>query len=58
MKLGPVTKSEKRNKTALKKFDDGVTSENFHCHFLNFLPIRKCLEAGFRTQSLQKLCFQ
>ena len=28
MKLGPVTKLDKRNKTTSKKFDDGVMSEN------------------------------
>ena len=28
MKLGPVTKLEKRNKTTSKKFDEDVISEN------------------------------
>ena len=28
MKLGPVTKVDKRNKTTSKKFDDDVLSEN------------------------------
>ena len=28
MKLGPVTKLDKRNKTTSKKFDDDVISEN------------------------------
>ena len=28
MKLGPVTKLDKRNKTMSKKFDDNVISEN------------------------------
>ena len=28
MKLGPVTKLDKRNKTTSKKFDDDVMSEN------------------------------
>ena len=28
MKLGPVTKLDKRNKTMSKKFDDDVMSEN------------------------------
>ena len=28
MKLGPVTKRDKRNKTTSKKFDDEVMSEN------------------------------
>ena len=29
MKLGPVTKLDKRNKTTLKKFDDDVISANY-----------------------------
>ena len=29
MKLGPVIKPDKRNKTTSKKFDDDVTSKNF-----------------------------
>ena len=29
MKLGPVTKIHKKNKTTLKKFDDNVMSRNF-----------------------------
>ena len=29
MKLGPVTKHDKRNKTTLKKFDDDVISANY-----------------------------
>ena len=29
MKLGPVTKLDKRNKTSSKKFDDEVMSENY-----------------------------
>ena len=29
MKLGPVTKIDKRNKTTSKKFDDDVMSENW-----------------------------
>ena len=29
MKLGPVTKLDKRNKTTSKKFDDEVISENY-----------------------------
>ena len=28
MKLGPVTKFDKRNKTTLKTFDDDIMSEN------------------------------
>ena len=29
MKLGPITKIDKRNKTTSKKFDDGVISEKW-----------------------------
>ena len=29
MKLGPVTKLDKRNKTTSKKFDDDIMSANF-----------------------------
>ena len=29
MKLGPVTKLDKRNKTLSKKFDEDVISENY-----------------------------
>ena len=29
MKLGPVTKLDKRNKTTLKKFDDDVMSKHY-----------------------------
>ena len=29
MKLGPVTKIEKRNKKPQEKFDDGVMTENY-----------------------------
>ena len=29
MKLGPVTKLDKRNKTTSKKFDDDIISENY-----------------------------
>ena len=37
MKLGPVTKLDKRNKTTSKKFDDGVMSEN--CDVIVIFPI-------------------
>ena len=30
MKLGPVTKLDKRKKTTSKKFDDGMTSFSFY----------------------------
>ena len=37
MKLGPVTKLEKRNKTTSKKFDEDVISEN--CEVIVIFPI-------------------
>ena len=37
MKLGPVTKLDKRNKTTSKKFDDNVMSEN--CDVIAIFPI-------------------
>ena len=37
MKLGPVTKIDKRNKTTSKKFDDDVMSEN--CDVIVIFPI-------------------
>ena len=37
MKLGPVTKIGKRNKTTSKKFDDNVMSEN--CDVIAIFPI-------------------
>ena len=59
MKLGSVPKLDKRNKKMLMKFEDGVMSANYdvHCHFSNFWHLWSNPEAGFLTQSLQKLCF-
>ena len=37
MKLGPVTKLDKRNKTTSKQFDDNITSEN--CDVSIIFPI-------------------
>ena len=37
MTLGPVTKHDKRNKTALKKIDDDVMSEN--CEIIVIFPV-------------------
>ena len=42
MKLGPVTKLDKRNKTTSKKFDDDVMSEN--CASLSFFQFMANLE--------------
>ena len=37
MKLGPVTKLDKRNKTKSKKVDDNIMSEN--CDVIAIFPI-------------------
>ena len=37
MKLGPVTKIDKRNKTTLKKYDDDIMLEN--CNVTMIFPI-------------------
>ena len=59
MKLGPLTKRNKRNKTTLKKFDVDVMSTNYDAivTFRIFWPIWSSPENGFWTQSLQKLGF-
>ena len=68
MKLGPVTKLDKRNKTTSKKFDVNVASENcdviiFFCTFGEFGAVRRpdfghrvCKSYAF-SNSFQK-CFQ
>ena len=60
MKLGPVIKIDKRNKTTSKKFDVDVMLANCDviAIFFYFWPIWSSPEAGFWTESLQKLCFQ
>ena len=47
MKLRPVTKLDKRNKTTSKKFDDDVILENCDAIVIWSNP-----EAGFQTHSL------
>ena len=37
MKFGPLTKLDQRNKTILKKIDDGSMSEN--CNVIAIFPI-------------------
>ena len=37
MKLGPITKLDKRNEATSKKFDDGVMSPN--CNVIAIFPI-------------------
>ena len=61
MKLGPVTKLDKGNKTTSKIKNwwwHHVGKLWRHCYFSDFWPIWSSPEARFRTQSLQKLCFQ
>ena len=58
MKLGPVTKLDKRNKTTSKKIDVDVMSEN--CDVIVIFQIFGQFGAVWRsdcTQTLKKLCF-
>ena len=50
MKLGPVTKLDKKNKTKSKSFENNVMSEN--CDVIAIFPIYGQSEVGFRTHSL------
>ena len=54
MKLGPVTKPDKRNKTTSKKFDDGVMSEN--CDAIDIFPIYGQFEGIWKTDSGHIVC--
>ena len=60
MKLGPVTKIDKRNKTTSKKIDDDVMSEKFDV--IDIFPIYGQIwsnpEAGFWRHSLSNLYFR
>ena len=47
MKLGPITKLHKKNKTTSKKLDDDIMSENCCIIFPIYNP-----EAAFTTNSL------
>ena len=55
MKLGLLTKLDERNKTAWWRHARKLWC---HCHFSDFWSIWSSSEAGYRTKSLQKLCFQ
>ena len=46
MKVGPVTKLDKRNKTTLKKFDDDVMSENCDIIVIFFLFLANLEQSG------------
>ena len=58
MKLGPVTKPDKRNKTTSKEFDVEFMSANCNVIVIFQLwAIWSNPEAGFRTHSLKNLHF-
>ena len=56
MKLGPVTKLDKRNKKTSKKVDHDIRSENCDVIAISPIyalrPVRSILEVGFRMHSL------
>ena len=54
MKLGPVTKLDKRNKTTSKKFDDDVMSEN--CDVIVIFPIYSQFGAIWKPDSGRIVC--
>ena len=54
MKLGPVTKLDKRNKTTSKTFDDDFTSANFD--IIVIFPIYDQSEAIWKPDSGRLVC--
>ena len=54
MKLGPVTKLDKRNKTTSKKIDDDVMSEN--CDVIAIFPIYGQFGAIWKPDSGRIVC--
>ena len=54
MKLGPVTKLDKINKTTSKKFGDDVMSEN--CHVIVIFPIYGQFGAIWKPDSARTVC--
>ena len=54
MKLGPVTKLDKGNKTASKKFDNDVMSKN--CDVVGIFPIYGQFEAIRKPDSGSIIC--
>ena len=54
MKLGPVTKLFKRNKTTSKKFDDDIMSEN--CDVIIIFPIYGQFEVIRKLGSRHIIC--
>ena len=59
MKLGPVTKLDKRNKATSKTFDDDVMSEICDVIVIFFIYgiFWSDPESGFWIKSLKKFCF-
>ena len=51
MKLGPVTKLDKRNKTTSERFDDDVICKKFYV-IVTSLTIWRYPKAGFQTLGL------
>ena len=54
MKLGKVTKLDKRNKTTSKKFDDDVMSEN--CDLTVIFPLYGHFRAIWKLDSGRIIC--
>ena len=54
MKLGPVTKFDKRNKTTSKKFDDDVMSKN--CDVIDVFPTYGQFGANWKPDSGHIVC--
>ena len=54
MKLGPVTKLDKKNKTTLKKFDDGVMSES--CDVIPIFLVFGQFGAIWKPDSRRRAC--
>ena len=52
MKLGPVTKIDKKNKTTSKKIDDDIMSEN--CNVIAIFPVYSLLPPTHLKISKQK----
>ena len=54
MKLGPITKPKKKNKTTSKKYDDDVMSEN--CDIIVIFPIYSQFGAIQKLDSGRIIC--
>ena len=54
MKLGPVTKIKKRNKKAIKKFDNDFVSAN--CDFVVIFPVYGQFVAIMKPDSGRIVC--